>query len=525
MAVNASGDRVAIGRMDGALTLSSIDSSKTLSGDGEATLTAGASDLAPLARPTSRIQEQEPNDRIDHAQSIPTPARVSGVIYHDATDRDVDLFRFRAAQGQQLILEVRAARDKSPLDSKISVLTVDGDPVPRLMLRAVRDSYFNFRGKNSDQTGDFRVHNWREMQLNQLLYASGEVVKLYHYPRGPDSGFNVYPNFGKRHAFFDTTAVTHALHEPCYIVEPYAPGTQLPPNGLPTFLLNYENDDESQRRYGSDSYLTFTAPHDGEFVVRVEDVRGLEGADFKYELIVRSPEPDFRVSIMGENPTVPLGAGRKFEVRIERIDGFDGEVSLEIENVPPGFEVTSPIVVQAGQLRAWGAISAAADAESPGEDAPKTKFVATALINNANVRREVGSLGKIKVGDAPKLFVRLTKSEGDGDSQMPVIEMEAGTTTTALIRIDRQGHQGRVGFGSEEAVFNAPHGVYVDNIGLNGVLITESQNQRLFYITAEPWVPPTERIVFVESGAGGKPTSNPVLLRNQIVDALSGFVL
>ena len=58
-----------------------------------------------------------------------------------------------------------------------------------MLLQAVRDSYFTFRGKNDSESDDFRVFNWEEMRINEYLYANGEVVKFWLYPRGPDSGF------------------------------------------------------------------------------------------------------------------------------------------------------------------------------------------------------------------------------------------------------------------------------------------------------------------------------------------------
>ena len=317
LSVEPSGQRAAIGRMDGALIVESVVVAETPQATiADKPLVVSSENLSSNDI-TEKVEEQEPNDGPSNAQPIPVPATVTGAIYESPDSRgpgssrpapsDVDYFRFTAKRGERLILETRAARDKSPLDSKISVRSMDGELIPRVMLRAVRDSYFTFRGKNSTQTSDFRLHNWREMRLNQMLYASGEVVKLYHYPRGPDSGFNVYPNTGSRHTFFDTTSVTHALHEPCYIVQPLPPGTVAPPNGLPTFLIHYENDDESQRRYGNDSYLSFEAPEDGEYLVRVEDVRGFQGQDYKYELQVRHPKPDFEVTLHGRDPSVPQG--------------------------------------------------------------------------------------------------------------------------------------------------------------------------------------------------------------------------
>ena len=57
------------------------------------------------------------------------------------------------------------------------------------------------------------------MRINDYLYAGGEVVKFWLFPRGPDSGFVTYPGQGMRWGYFDTTPLAHALGEPCYIVD------------------------------------------------------------------------------------------------------------------------------------------------------------------------------------------------------------------------------------------------------------------------------------------------------------------
>jgi WD40 repeat protein len=515
LAIDPSSRRVAVGRMDGSLDLYDLP-----------TKTQPAEPVRIVMAPTSRsesgvatsiveLTEVEPNNSITEAPLITRPAVVRGIISAPAdSSADRDLFRFASQAGQAWYFEVKASRDKSPLDSHVAVLDQYGKPVPRVLLQAVRDSYFTFRGKDSMQTGDFRVHNWREMRLNQYLYASGEVVKLYHYPRGPDSGFNVYPNFGNRHGFFDTTPLTHALGEPCYIVQPYPPSTQLVANGLPTFPLNYENDDASHRRFGSDSELAFVTPADGEYHVVVRDVRGFGGDQFKYQLIARAPQPDFRVSISGQNPVVAPGTGRKFGIEVERQDGFDDEIRIDIAGLPPGFSVTSPIIVEAGQLRAWGTVTAGVDAAPPSAEAASASTVtAVASVNGHSVTKQVGSLGEIKLGERPKLAILLTSDSSTGATDPRVIDVVPGTTTTASLRIDRQGVDGPVGFGGEEAIANTPHGVYVDNIGLNGVLIPEGQTTRTIFITAEPWVQATERLVFIEAAIEHSPTSAPILMR------------
>ena len=57
------------------------------------------------------------------------------------------------------------------------------------------------------------------------------------------------------------------------------------------------------------------------------------------------------------------------------------------------------------------------------------------------------------------------------------------------------------------------HGVYVDDIGLKGVQIQANETERVGFLTVEPWVEPQERLIFFEAAEGGKPTTNPVVLR------------
>ena len=412
LALLPSGQMVLVGRLDG------TTGQYALSGAGEESLAlseplpdvpaAIGYGAQPAAGKLPKAAETEPNDSPPHAAALTVPGIATGVIHADnRRQSDVDLYRFAARAGEQWIIETNAARLKSPLDTKVEVLSADGLPIERLLLRAVRDSEVTFRGINSD-TLDCRVVNWEEMELNQLLYIGGEVVKLYRMPRGPDSGFQFYPGFGKRQTYFDTTARSHALFEPCYIVVPYPAGSRFPDNGLPVFPVYFENDDEAGRKLGSDSRLTFTAPADGEYLVRVSDVRGFSGANYKYELTVRRPAPGFKVKVSGGNPKVGAGSGKSFTAEIERIDNFNGPVHIDVADLPPGFQTNAPLVVQAGHLRATGVISALADAPKPtAENQSHSKFTALAQVAGKKVTQAAGSLGKIELAEKPKLIVHL----------------------------------------------------------------------------------------------------------------------
>ena len=531
LAVDSAGGHFVAGRMDGSLGVYPLSENlwqhanhDTVQQRAEILETADASaneDLTGLDknRISDQIQEvteREPNNRVADANWIHPPSLALGKIEKTAAnDRaDSDLFRFFSRKGQSWVLEIDASRSGSPLDSKIEILDTKGEPVTRVFLQAVRDSYFTFRGKNSNQIDDFRLHNWREMQLNQYLYANGEVVRLYHYPRGPDSGFKVYPNFGLRQCYYDTTPLSHALGEVCYIVEPHHSEATIVPNGLPVFPIPYENDDDSRRQFGADSRLTFTAPERGEYLVRVRDVRGFSGSDYAYKLQVRPRKPGFHLRF-NRNLTVPPGGGRRVNMKLTRIDGFEGPVRIEIENLPKGFSVTGPLSIEAGQHRATALIQADDNAAPPSdEDVKKIKVTARGMVNGEEIVEQLGDLGTIKLDRQPKLDIRVVLDNKSFESDgLPVLLVPAGKTIKCRLEVTRKGHEGVIGFGREEAAWNIPHGLYVDNIGLNGVLMLANENQRDVFITCEPWVHAQERPIFFEAIIDGRPTSKPMMLR------------
>jgi WD40 repeat protein len=458
-------------------------------------------------------------------QKVALPAKISGVIGEEG---DSDEFRFSAKAGLQWVLEVSAASAKvakgekpSPLDSKIEVLDASGAPVEQVRLQAVRDSWFTFRGKDSKQVTDFRVHNWREMELNEYLYCNGEVVKLWLDPRGPDSGFKVYPGLGTRKNYFSTSGLAHALGEPCYVVQPIPAGEEPAPNGLPIYTLYYENDDDPERQLGSDSKLYFTAPQDGEYGARIRDVRGFGGEKYTYDLKIRAPKPDYRMSYDGSKGlAVTAGSGRQFVLNTTRLDDFDGPIRIDVEGLPPGFHATTPIVIEKEQVQAVGAVYANGNAPAPAEEnAAQSKLIATAMIDGSEVRREIGSLGKLSlVAGKPKLFVEVLP---DGDSGKPVVKdgrtveltIHPGETITAIVKATRMDFKDRITFGREDSGRNLAHGLIIDNIGLSGLMIHEGGTEQQFFISAKDWVPESERWFFLRCGEAGGHTTQAIRLK------------
>jgi Planctomycete cytochrome C/WD domain, G-beta repeat len=519
LAFAAGGGSFEVGRMDGSLASYSIPASPPVE---TAPVVARAQ---PVEMPGSdRINEQseqEPNNAAGQANRLTLPARLSGAIDGSAGGQsDSDFYRFAAKAGERWVLEVNAARSRSKLDSYLEVLDGQGRRVPRVLLQAVRDSYFTFRGKNDSETDDFRVFNWQEMYINDYLYASGEVVKFWLYPRGPDSGFVSYPGQGNRWGYFDTTPLAHALGEPCYIVEPHPPGTRLVPNGLPVFSIYYENDDDAHRELGKDSRLFFAAPADGEYLVKVKDVRGFQGPEYRYTLTIRPRRPDFTVRLSGADPSVGAGSAKEFKVAAHRVDGYEGPIRVDISGVPPGFRVTTPLVIEAGQLEAFGVIEAEAGAKPPAAaEAKASKVTATARVGGSDVTHAVNNLGTIRLAPAPKMLVTIGPADGGprptsaSGHELLEFAIEPGQTITLAVRIERKGYNGQVFFGKEGSGRNLPFGVIVDNLGLNGLLVLEHQRERVFFVTADRSTPEQVRPFHLTTGVEGGESSKPVFLR------------
>ena len=425
----------------------------------------------------------------------------------------VDAYRFRAGKGEVWAIDADA-NEKSRIDTLVRILDAAGDPVLRVQLQAVRDSYFTFRGKNSTQVNDFRVFNWQEMNLSEYLYSAGEVCKLMRHPRGPDSGFDVFPGEGNRWTYFGTSGTTHALGEPAYIVKPLRRGAEPLANGLPVFNVYYENDDDPRQLRGKNSRLLFTAPEDGYYTACVSDTRGEGGTDFGYRLAIRAADPGFVAKVNKLAKPLHPASGREFKISIDRIDGYEGPVNFDINGLPDSLVSNFPVQVEAGQKTAVGLIWA-----PPGTKAWKgdiePDLTAWAMINGKRVEREVGSIGKLTFKEeAPAATPSIQPITGDaGEYDRWTLQVRRGETALARVVIRRkEGFKNEVSFGKEQSGRNTSQGVYVDNIGLNGLLIVAGTNEREFFLTADETTKPGKRMFHLTAATDGGIATQPIIV-------------
>lgn len=457
----------------------------------------------------TEIIERESNDTPTTAQILAPGEAVSGRM---GSATDADYFSFAASEGQDFVIETTATRWGTQADTRVEILWPDGRPVQRVRLQAMRNTAINFRPIDSN-SGGARLDHYEEMELNQFLYLRGEVVKLFRMPQGPDSEMAFYSRNGKRKGYFDTSAMAHPIEEVGYIVEPHPPGTPPAANGLPSFTLTYANDDDADRKFGADAKLFFRAPRSGSFLVRVTESRGGFGDRFAYRLEVREPKPDFALTLNETKLQVARGSGQSFTYTAERRDGFEGEIQIDLEGQPEGVRISSPLLIQAGHMTASGVVFVTEKAKIESSGFSLTAR-ASASFGGVRIEKNVPSLIRVEVKEAPKLFVRLEAVEKSAASAQESLEPEVlvirpGQIIPAMLRVSRSGHDDLITFN----VGNLPHGVIVDNIGLNGVLMPRGEHEREIFLHAARWVAPQERLCFAVENQAGRQTSRPVLLR------------
>jgi hypothetical protein len=438
-------------------------------------------------------------------QLVTWPVTINGRIAPRPNGSAADTFRFRARKGQRVMLAVAAERFGSPLDGVIDVLDAAGRPIPRVLVRPVWETSVDLRDRGSIEPA-LRLLATSALRRGDYIFVDRELMQIRELPKSPDEDVQLTQFRGRRYSFEGTSGESHANTRPVYKVELYPPGTKLSPNGLPTFELVQRNDDGGPV-YGKDPYLDFTAPVDGEYLVRLADTRGRSGRDYAYRLTLAPPRPDFTLFVAPTNPNVPRGSRVPVTVSAYRHDGFDGPINVKLAGLPAGLEATTGVILP-GHTSVAVTLEAAADA--PETTAP-FYAVAEARIGERTIQRTADlerALPLVSITSPPD--VRIVSVEP------AVIELEPGKRAKVHVTIARgNGFTGRVPL----SLLNLPFRVTIPNTGLNGILITEQQEARDFILEADPAAAPLEQRLYVtaraevNSGEPNERASAPITLR------------
>jgi hypothetical protein len=444
-----------------------------------------AVDLAVGSDP--EVMEQEPNNTPAQAQRISLPATINGHIWSGEKNGgapDEDYFRFHAAKGEHLSIEVAAARLGSPLDSVIEVLDAQGNPIPRATLRCLNETVSTLSDRDSRGSG-IRMTSTSGFHEGDDIMVGDELDKLVYIADQPDEDVRMRTADGLRWAELGTTPDAHAVNTPIYRVQILPPGAEFPPNGLPVFHLYWRNDDGGPG-YGADSQLDFTAPADADYILHVKDVRGLEGPDFAYRVTLHDAVPDYAIRADDENPNIPKGGSAMITVNANRVEGYQGPIDIRVEGLPKGI-TASPATIPAGQDLTM--ILLTADSGDSSDSAPsRFRIVGHAQIDGKDRVHVVEADAPLEVASVvPAADVVVT-------TDLSRVTLQPGQDVKVTLHVDRRnGFEGRVPC----TVRNLPPGVRVVNVGLNGVLVTESQSSRTFTLHAEEWAKPITQPMYV----------------------------
>ncbi len=424
---------------------------------------------------TPEIIEKENNDSTADAMPVQAPVTVNGRLYKPNSQKpDQDYFKFSANQGQPLVLEVEAQQYGSPVDSMIEILHADGSPIEIATVRCEAETFLTLADRDSRSRG-MRLDTWEDIAINDYMMVGSEIIKVAKLPDYSDEDVLFHSNAlrGWRYTYFGTTSGYHAVHDPAYKVSIHPPDTEFPPNGMPVFTLYAENDDGGAPYHDRDSYFVFEPPKDGDYIVKLSDSFGNCGIECVYRLSIHPPQPDFDINIDANRPNIPAGGSYPIRVIVSRIDGFNGPVDVEIKGLPEGFSA-EPAAVLEGEETISLRLHADEDAKTTIYDSSFT-VIASAKIDGEVVKRE-DKFDMITVTQNPDVVVWQNPKE---------IELTAGNTVQVELKVERHnGFNGRVPID----VRNLPHGVYVMDTGLNGIMVKEGENTRTMTIFAEPWV-------------------------------------
>lgn len=102
-----------------------------------------------------------------------------------------------------------------------------------------------------------------------------------------------------------------------------------------------QNDDLPQESRGNiDARIDFKdAKKDKEYIVALRDLHDRGGSNFAYRVTVRppaAPSPDFAVRFSPDTIDICRGSNTKVWAEVSRLGGFDGDVTLNLQGLPPG---------------------------------------------------------------------------------------------------------------------------------------------------------------------------------------------
>jgi WD40 repeat protein len=412
-----------------------------------------------------------------------TPFGASGILGSNKTS---DRWRFVGKKGEKLILEINASRNGSPLDSHLEIRDASGKIIPQTMLQPVAQTIVAFRNHDAKNPG-IRLETWSDLTVNDFLYAGGDLMRIRALPRNPDDDCQFFATNGKRQGWLGTTPTQHPIGQTLLKVIPKPPGSIIENSAWPTVVIPAMNDD-GPPGYGPDSMMYFDPPTDGEYHVIVQESTGIPRDGAFYNLSIKPAKEDLAISLKSPTSTIGPGGSAEISIDVQRKDGWNGHVELEVVGVPEGWLAPKAYASNMENSATLALYKLKEDAAWPNQLSIK----ASATLGGKLVSRII---------QGPKLS---TIQSGDVTIRPEIKELRivAGEKALLPVVINRvAGFDGRVPLD----VRGLPQGVRVLDVGLNGILMLPGQSRRILEIEADSWVTSQSNPLIVTAKREGKP--------------------
>jgi hypothetical protein len=355
------------------------------------------------------VNEVEPNDEPSAAQPVKSAGvTVNGRL---GKTGDVDGFRVELKKGQTLVATLEANRRLgSPMDGVLQVATLAGfvlaqndddlDRDPRIAFEAPKDGDYIVRAFAFPFVQDSSIRFAGAPGFIYRLTLSTGGVADHAYPlsvtTGSSSeveaiGWNIPQSAQRIHAeapdnqdllYISLPLLAEPLElrvvdEPSIVeIEPnersHPQPISLPtavsgridrPGDVDTFAFVARKDDRlvfrlgdasgativevDDARKGVDPEVRLTVPSDGTFWVSVRDLNGQGGPSYAYLLTAGPPQPDFALTLKGDQFAVTPGKPFELVVAIERREGFAEPIEIRLAEHFDGL-IAPPVISRKG---------------------------------------------------------------------------------------------------------------------------------------------------------------------------------
>lgn len=265
----------------------------------------------------------------------------------------------------------------------------------------------------------------------------------------------------------------------------------------------------------SDTWLeNWTVPADGTYTVEIRDVHLRGGANFEYALSITRSEPCFQLLVDTDKTQLSPGLFNVIFVRAIKKNGFDEEIALHIDGLPPGVTAMTGRILKGKSTDGVIVLTAAAEAPLSAANitirgtatlpAPMEGQAAVELATVAQPQEEIylpgGGRGHWPVDShvvcvgAPADIRGFQLSETEivlkpGESKTIAVKLDRAEGVNANITLDMlYRHLGSI-YGN-----SLPEGVSID-AGASKTLLTGKNSEGSIVLKAEASAPPCERQV------------------------------